>query len=365
MDVHYILLSPPNIKISASLNRIRLFKEGLNEIGQRCNIYNLSSSFLQKRLISRLGILICSIKLFLLVIKANKGDFFIFYGENPFYFMYPYIRKKGYVIVERNEFSTHLISQEQLPNRQIRSIKRFEQSLSNIDGFITCSSALSNYYTQYLSKEALLIILPLIVDVAKFAPRESVEFSNRNYIAYCGDFGNNKDGVPVLIDAYSRIHRDFPSLNLFLIGGSTREAETQLHEKVAKLGLSSKVIFIGKIPHDKMPEYLRNARLLALARPANKQAEGGIPSKVGEYLSTGVPVVLTNVGELYKFLTNGVNCYMAEPDSIDSFALKLREALVDEKSFQIAQNGFLTIKKYDKIKQARDLQSFLMRITKK
>jgi len=87
---------------------------------------------------------------------------------------------------------------------------------------------------------------------------------------------------------------------------------------------------------------------LLLARPNNIQAKGGFPTKLGEYLASGVPVVITNVGEISQYLTDKKNAYIAEPDNPISFASKIKEALqnyneakfIGEKGKEVANNVF-------------------------
>lgn len=77
-----------------------------------------------------------------------------------------------------------------------------------------------------------------------------------------------------------------------------------------------------------------------MARPNNRQAKGGFPTKLGEYLATSKPVVLTKVGEIPLFLTDGVNAYLSEPDNAESFAKKLDEALSNQKEARkVGLNG--------------------------
>jgi glycosyltransferase involved in cell wall biosynthesis len=62
--------------------------------------------------------------------------------------------------------------------------------------------------------------------------------------------------------------------------------------------------------------------------------------QIGEYLATGIPVVTTKVGEIEKFITDGQTGFLAIPGSVESFYLKMKEALTDyEKSKQIGRNG--------------------------
>lgn len=58
---------------------------------------------------------------------------------------------------------------------------------------------------------------------------------------------------------------------------------------------------------------------MALARPTSLQSTGGFPTKLGEYLSTGNPVVVTAVGDIPKYL-NRDNSFIVEPDNNEKFA---------------------------------------------
>jgi glycosyltransferase involved in cell wall biosynthesis len=78
-----------------------------------------------------------------------------------------------------------------------------------------------------------------------------------------------------------------------------------------------------------MPKYLCNAAVLALARPTSLQAQYGFPTKLGEYLATGRPVVVTDVGEIGKFLRDGENAYIVQPNNAEAFAAKLDYVLAN------------------------------------
>jgi len=85
---------------------------------------------------------------------------------------------------------------------------------------------------------------------------------------------------------------------------------------------------------------LSKAVMLALARPENKQAEGGFPTKLGEYLATGKPVVVTNVGEISVFLKNNVNAFIARPGDAKDFADKMKLVLEDyPQALNVGQAG--------------------------
>jgi glycosyltransferase involved in cell wall biosynthesis len=89
-----------------------------------------------------------------------------------------------------------------------------------------------------------------------------------------------------------------------------------------------------------MPKILMGAQMLALSRPNNTQSQYGFPTKLGEYLATGKPVVVTKVGEIPLFLHDGENAFMANPDDVNDFANKLIEVARDYPvALKVAQKG--------------------------
>jgi glycosyltransferase involved in cell wall biosynthesis len=150
-----------------------------------------------------------------------------------------------------------------------------------------------------------------------------------------------KDGVNDLIEAFSIVNKNIQGIKLRIIGGfASSNDERILRDKVIELNLTNAVDFTGKVLPSEIPQLLYDAEVLALARPDNKQAKYGFPSKLGEYLFTGNPVVLTRVGEIDHFLRDKVSCVFAKPDNPEDFAEKLLWTLNNpEKASHIGANG--------------------------
>jgi len=204
------------------------------------------------------------------------------------------------------------------------------------DGMIIMTKRLMEYYGSFARINAPMIHVPMTVDTTRFDSFSCryVDKSDEQFIGYCGAFDsvNNKDGIDILIKAFKKISDEFPSMKLYIIGGAIdrdKRAVTQLEKLTVDLGLGGRVVFLGKIHRDKIPELLSRATVLALARPNSIQAESGFPTKLGEYLMTGRPVVVTAVGEILNYLTDRETAFIAKPDSVDSFAEKLEEVLSD------------------------------------
>lgn len=195
------------------------------------------------------------------------------------------------------------------------------------DGLIIMTNPLIGYFNEKMIRyDCKVIHIPMTVEPERF--NISINSHKKHkYIAYCGNLGQNqKDGVPLLIKAFAEINKRFPEFYLFIIGDAISSQKEQVYDLMKltqDLNIGSNVIFTGKVHRDKMPEYLCNADILALARPNNIQAQGGFPTKLGEYLATGKPVVVTKVGEIPAYLSHNQNVFFSEPDSVSSFTEQL------------------------------------------
>jgi|WetSurMetagenome_2_1015567.scaffolds.fasta_scaffold177867_2 glycosyltransferase involved in cell wall biosynthesis len=200
------------------------------------------------------------------------------------------------------------------------------------DGFLAITKKLKDYFTPNLRKNCPVFLLPILVEPERFdlAPKTSHE----KYIAYCGSMQGDKDGIPVLIDAFKLISEEYPDLKLYLIGSTQFAGFNTLKEKINRLQLETNIEFTGIAGREKLPGMLANAVMLVLARPENKQAEAGFPTKLGEYLATGRPVVVTSVGEIPDYLQDNINAYIAKPNDAEDFANKMRQVLQNYKHAQ-------------------------------
>lgn len=179
----------------------------------------------------------------------------------------------------------------------------------------------------------------MTVDPSRFIGLKKKEGTDR-YIAYCGAVSNYKDGVDVLIKAFAIIARRIPDIKLYIIGGFPfKKDKEEDYALVDSLGLNERVVFTGTIPREQMPQILKNAEALVLARPDNIQAKYGFPTKLGEYLLTSNPVVVTRVGDIPQFLKDGESAYIAEPGNVEEIAQKMVEAVTSPEAKVIGQQG--------------------------
>lgn len=193
------------------------------------------------------------------------------------------------------------------------------------------SVALKSYFDKHLKHIKRLVpvhILNIIVEPDRFSREIPLGDSRHRDIVYIGTPYGTKDGVYDLVRSFSLIMGQFPDTRLVIVGDTARrDMLQQVFAEIAKLSEPDRVILTGHLGTDAVAHKINSAYCLALARPDNIQAKYGFPTKLGEYLSTGRPVVITGVGDIPLFLKDGYNAYVAKPGDIEAFAEKLSQCL--------------------------------------
>lgn len=263
--------------------------------------------------------------------KINEGSNVFIYGSKEYV---PFFTKRKNIRVfhERTEHYNVVKIQPRFLQ------KAYKKSLSKLKGMFVISTALRNAYLQAGVRS--VEIINMTVDSTRFVDLKK-QPQETKYVAYCGTASNNKDGVDDLIKAFAIVHREVPSLKLLIIGRApTRGDESGNVELVHQLSLGDSVVFKGVVPASQMPQILKNAEILALARPDSLQARYGFPTKLGEYLLTENPVVVTKVGDIPLFLEDGKSALLAEQHNPEDFAAKILWALKhEEEARMIGQEG--------------------------
>lgn len=205
----------------------------------------------------------------------------------------------------------------------------FCEAVKKVDYFAIMTKTLMEHYRKMAKPEAAFSHIQMTVDLQRFQNvQETIEYK-KPYIAFTGTFNNAKDGVDILIKAFGKIASKYPALHLYLAG--FWHYDVPMQEKLIKnLGLFDRVTYLGVLNKEQVPAFVCNANLLVLSRPDSHQAQGGFPTKLGEYLATGKPVCVTKVGEIPNYLKDNESAFMATPGDVDSFADAMDRALCNE-----------------------------------
>ena len=211
------------------------------------------------------------------------------------------------------------------------------------DGVIVISGLLQKFYLQSgnISHSGLKMIkIPVLVDNTRFENKKNDLQIKGPYIAYVGNMNDVKDGIGDLIKAFKLAFKNLPDHRLVLAGPVSPGKKQEFMKIAGFPHIRDRIVFTGLIDKKEVVDIISSASILALARRRTRQNDAGFPTKLGEYLATGNPVVVSRTGEIPGFLKDGVHAYLAEPGNPEDFAGKLSMAAINKKlARQIGENG--------------------------
>lgn len=361
----------------ASVNRILSLAKGLVINGDEVHIIssNINADYSNGEIIDNIHIynighkqgvfgLASALVRILLMIRREKYDAIIS-TTNSLLLIYPlaaicHISSVKF-IQEKSEFPFSLMKKDFF--HQLYGKVYVNTTYKLMDAMIIMTEPLIEYYKTKVKKECKLIHIPMTVDSSRFDMASTSVELGFQYIAYCGNMSGNKDGVENLIESFSMIESQIPDLKLLLIGDTTNKVEFErLRQKAIDTGCDN-IVFYGRVERSEMPALLKGAKALVLARPSSLQSAGGFPTKLGEYLATGNPVIVTAVGDIPKYL-NKSNSYIVRPDDNRAFADAIIECITNSSQSKIiGMEGRKLMERFFDFKiQSEALHFFIMNL---
>ena len=250
-------------------------------------------------------------------LKLKKINVLILYGENPL------VVNLFYFLVCKSLGIRYLGDRSEYPRLSVRksALKSwvYKKKISLFDGLIIMTKELENYYSQCSKRENFCFLLPMTIDMARFD--NLGERHRKEYIAVV--FGvHNRDGLYETLLAFNRYVELCGSYDLWLIGNYvSMPNKSILDELISKYHLQNRIKILGQMNIDKVPEILYNASCL-ITTP-NFYISGGFPTKLGEYMLSGTPIVATAAGEIANYIIDKQEMLLAPPGDIEKIAENL------------------------------------------
>jgi len=184
-------------------------------------------------------------------------------------------------------------------------------------------------------REKVLVCFARYVDTTLFNVRKS--FSDRqNIVVYVGRLSREK-GVLNFIEAVPKVIEKNAAVSFHLIGNGPLFSEIQ--HRIEKNGLSEKVTLIGWVPHENLPGYLNEARLLVL--PSYSE---GLPGIIAESMACGTIILATNVGGIPDLVKDSVTGFTLADNSSSCIAMRITDILEREGLEEISKNAIMLVK---------------------
>jgi len=146
------------------------------------------------------------------------------------------------------------------------------------------------------------------------------------------------EGLDLLIAALPRILAKAADVRLLLVGGGPQEAN--LKAQAAALGLTEKIVFVGRVPHGEVSRYYDLVDLLAYPRHAMRLTELVTPLKPLEAMAQGHLLIASDVGGHKELIEDGQTGVLFRAGDIEDLAVKALATLDQpEKAAAIRANG--------------------------
>lgn len=178
--------------------------------------------------------------------------------------------------------------------------------------------------------------------------------ADRPVVIYTGNIGHAQN-LDTCLEALGEMEHDAV---LRLVGGG--DAVPQLRTLAAERGVTDRVEFVGAVPHEEIPDHLHEAAVGLAPLREDDELAYAMPTKVYEYLGSGLPVVATGSGELRRFLDESGGGYCVDPNP-ESIAAALDRLLADSERRETAgrQGHEYVRERYDRAHIAREFSASL------
>lgn len=314
----------------------------------------------QSNKILKIFIVIKSIIKLLLRIKKDNPSTLIFYSNTG-------LKSFSQIILIKLFYSNKLIIEEsefpKFDRKNKNSIlkKIIFSAYRMADGMIVMTEKLKKYY-ESLQVHSILV-LPMTVDINRFKNGD-LKFNKDNikYFAYVGGSGGfERDGLLDSVKAFEMFVKKHNNYKFFIIGplNNSNKKFVRLKNYIANNNLEKYIIFKGKVPSNEIPKFIYNAVGLFIT-PPNNFSSGGFPTKLGEYLASGRPVITTDIKDITNKLSHE-NAFIAKARSPEDISSKIEKIANNPKLANlIGENGKKTAEKIFNIKEYQNkLELFL------
>src|SRR5690606_7448572 len=113
---------------------------------------------------------------------------------------------------------------------------------------------------------------------------QSLGLGSGKVLGFIGSF-YGYEGLDLLLDAMPQVLAKLPDARLLLVGGGPQQAA--LASQAARLGIGDRVIFTGRVPHERVPAYSSLVDVFVFPRKSMRLTELVTPLKPLEAMAQG------------------------------------------------------------------------------
>lgn len=269
-------------------------------------------------------------------IKKNKIDTVLFYNNSAeTYFLKKKLKKQGLTI---------LYEQCDLPSSSNNGLRKkyLELAEKYLPRHSDLNIGISKFLIDELTKHAPLtptVTVPVLVDREVFFVDKTLAKQTRDkygikhddvLICYAGGTWK-EEGLALLLKVFKDLKSNFSNLKIIIAG---KLIKSEVHDDIAKIteeyGLQDSCFLPGWVKTHEVKGILSAADILVLPQLKNQFNVAGLPTKVAEYSALGKAIVISEIGDIALYFTDGENALLSTPSEFDSLYNNLERLIQDE-----------------------------------
>lgn len=199
------------------------------------------------------------------------------------------------------------------------------------DGVVLISTELEGK-AQFSRPRLPRIVLPVMSEVES---RQVLPSGNADlppdlpadpYVAFCADLNGYLHDALFLIDVIGRTEG---ACSLVLVGAPDKSSMQQIAATAASRMVAKRVTVLSHLSDQQLRAVYARARVLLMPLSDDERTRARFPSKLGDYLLSGRPVLTSRVGETGRLLGAGDCVAFAQPMDARDWARSLNDLLED------------------------------------
>jgi len=192
--------------------------------------------------------------------------------------------------------------------RLTRAVESY--ALRRADAVTTICNGLKQDIVTRGVPESRITVIPNAVDLAAFAfdiepdlaLKSQLGLDGKTVIGFIGSF-YAYEGLDLLLSALHRVLEQIPQIRVLLVGGGPQESV--LKALAERLGVSDKVVFAGRVPHQDVQRYYSIVDVFAYPRHSMRLTDLVTPLKPLEAMAQGRLLVASDVGGHKELIRDG------------------------------------------------------------
>lgn len=214
------------------------------------------------------------------------------------------------------------------PNKIWGYHKMARSVIRGLEKIVAVSLDLKNVVEKTGPPQSQVVVIPNSVDTNLFQPglelglREQLGIpAEATTLIFVGSVNRDK-GIFELLEAFEILSRELADLYLLVVGEGIHLARSK--ERVLQMQANQRVHFVGSVQHKQVADWMRAADIFVL--PSYHE---GMPCVIVEALSSGLPIVATDVGGIPEVVDDNKQGLLISPNNVGDLVKAIRSLCQD------------------------------------